>query len=199
MVELENMNAKLGNLRVNKQVKDSFTLVTVNGSYRSSTKTGALIDMVIAEIMLHFRVELKKIEVHNLGDGFRNAFFRNEVSEDVNDSFRVVENADILVVGSPVYQASYSGLFKHFFDMVSPEALIHKPVILTAVGGSERHSLMIEYALRPLFSYFNTLIIPTYVYAKSDELANKNHDLCLRIKRTVSDLMVVLGVDSPRL
>jgi FMN reductase len=72
-----------------------------------------------------------------------------------------VEKADLLVVGSPVCKGSYSGLFKYFFDFVDHNALLGRPVALTATGGSDRHALVIEHQLRPLFGFFGAHTLPT--------------------------------------
>lgn len=78
---------------------------------------------------------------------------------------RSVETADALIVGTPVYRASYTGALKHLFDLVSHEALIGKPVILAATGGSHLHGLVTEHQLRPLLSFFGALTVPTAIYA----------------------------------
>ncbi|WP_342665157.1 NAD(P)H-dependent oxidoreductase [Kaistia granuli] len=80
-------------------------------------------------------------------------------------AFEAILDADALVVASPVYKGSYLGLFKHLFDLIDPKQLAGKPVILGATGGSERHALVIEHQLRPLFGFFNTQIVPTGLYA----------------------------------
>lgn len=49
-----------------------------------------------------------------------------------------------------MYRGSYTGLFKHFFDFIHQDALIDKPILLAATGGSERHALVIDHQLRPL-------------------------------------------------
>ena len=74
-------------------------------------------------------------------------------------------HADLLVVGSPTYKGSYTGLLKHFFDLLDPTSLRGKPVILTATGGGERHSLVVEHQLRPLFGFFEAFALPTAIYA----------------------------------
>lgn len=76
-----------------------------------------------------------------------------------------MEEADVLVVGSPVYKGSYSGLFKHVFDLVGPDSLLGKPVLLCASGGGYRHALVVEHQLRPLFGFFGALTVPIAVYA----------------------------------
>lgn len=82
-----------------------------------------------------------------------------------------IENADALVVASPVFRASFTGLFKHLFDLVHQEALVDIPVLLAATGGSERHALVIEHQLRPLFSFFQARTLPIGVYASERDFA----------------------------
>jgi len=83
---------------------------------------------------------------------------------------RVIEQiatADGLIAVTPIFNASYSGLFKSFFDVLDPETLRGKPVLIGATGGSERHSLALEHAVRPLFTYLHAIVVPTAVYAAS--------------------------------
>ncbi|MFB6416361.1 NAD(P)H-dependent oxidoreductase [Bradyrhizobium tunisiense] len=83
-----------------------------------------------------------------------------------------MEHADGLVIGCPVFQGSYPGLFKHVFDLIKPGVLRNRPVLLTAVGGGLRHSLVVEHQLRPLFGFFEACTVSTAIYASSDELAS---------------------------
>ena len=76
-----------------------------------------------------------------------------------------IERADLLIVGTPVYRGSYTGAFKHVFDLVRHDRLRGTPVILTATGGSQMHGLVTEHQLRPLFGFFGALSLPTTVYA----------------------------------
>lgn len=80
--------------------------------------------------------------------------------------------ADILVVGSPTFKGSYTGLFKHVFDLLDPASLRGKPIILSATGGGERHSLMVEHQMRPLFGFFEALAMPTAIYACDKDFAD---------------------------
>ncbi|TIX99332.1 MAG: FMN reductase, partial [Mesorhizobium sp.] len=79
---------------------------------------------------------------------------------------------DVLVVGSPTFKGSYTGLFKHFFDLLDQSSLRGKPVILAATGGGDRHSLVVEHQLRPLFGFFEALTLPTAIYASDKDFAN---------------------------
>ena len=98
-------------------------------------------------------------------------------------------SADALVVGSPVYKGSYTGLFKHLFDLVDPAALAGKPVLLTATGGGDKHALVIEHQLRPLFGFFEAFTLPTGVYASGADFSDgvpTAPALLARIDRAVS-------------
>jgi FMN reductase len=85
---------------------------------------------------------------------------------------RRVEAADILIVGSPVYRASYTGLFKHLFDLVDHRALAGRIVLLTATGGSLEHSLVIEHQFRPLFGFFGAVTLSTGLYAQPSDIVD---------------------------
>ncbi|NXY93093.1 FMN reductase [Streptomyces sp. BR123] len=77
--------------------------------------------------------------------------------------------ADGLIVVTPVFAASYSGLFKSFFDVIDPDALTGKPVLIAATGGTARHSLVLEHAVRPLFAHLRAVVVPTAVFAASED------------------------------
>ena len=96
---------------------------------------------------------------------------RPELPENVERELQRIETADLLVVASPVYRASFTGLFKHLFDFVDQYALVDTPILLAATGGSERHALIIEHQFRPLFSFFQALTLPLGVYAHDSDFA----------------------------
>ncbi|WP_231391826.1 CE1759 family FMN reductase [Arthrobacter sp. 35W] len=80
-----------------------------------------------------------------------------------------VEDADAMIAVTPVFSASYSGLFKSFFDILDPKLLDGMPVLFGATGGSSRHSLVLDMAIRPLFSYLRARTMPTAVYASPED------------------------------
>ena len=80
--------------------------------------------------------------------------------------------ADALVAVTPIFQASYSGLFKMFFDVLDTDALNGMPTIIAATAGSSRHSLVLEYALRPLFVYLRTRLVTTGLFAATEDFGN---------------------------
>ena len=97
-----------------------------------------------------------------------------------------VATADALVAVSPIFSASYSGPFKTFFDVLPPEALAGTPVLVAATGGSARHSLALDHALRPLFAYLKAAVVPTGVYAAPEDWASEG-GLTTRIDRAAGN------------
>jgi len=85
-----------------------------------------------------------------------------------------VTDADAVIAVSPIFSASYSGLFKMFFDVLQVDALAGKPVLVGATGGTARHSLALEYALRPLFTYLHAVVVPTAIFAAPEDWASEN-------------------------
>jgi FMN reductase len=85
-----------------------------------------------------------------------------------------VTDADAVIAVSPIFSASYSGLFKMFFDVLEVDALAGKPVLVGATGGTARHSLALEYALRPLFTYLHAVVAPTAIFAAPEDWASEN-------------------------
>jgi FMN reductase len=88
---------------------------------------------------------------------------------DLRAAVDAVVKADGLIAVTPIFTASYSGLFKTFFDVLENESLAGKPVLVGATGGTARHSLALEHAVRPLFAYLRSVVVPTTVYAASED------------------------------
>ena len=87
----------------------------------------------------------------------------------LEEAVTTVTQADALVAVTPVFAASYSGLFKTFFDVLDAGALAGKPTLVAATAGSARHSLVLEHALRPLFTYLRAVVVPTAVFAATED------------------------------
>ena len=96
---------------------------------------------------------------------------------------------------TPVFSASYSGLFKTFFDVLETGALDGKPVLVAATAGTARHSLVLEHALRPLFAYLHAVVVPTGVFAATEDFAGT--DLDTRVDRAAGELALLMGKVSP--
>ena len=144
-------------------------IVGVSGSLREPSKTTALVRELIDEVAAREPAETRLIEVATLGPLFAGALQREDLQPEVEDALRAIETADLLIVASPVYRASFTGLFKHLFDFVGQYALVGTPVLLAATGGGERHALILEHQMRPLFGFFQALTLPVGVYASDTD------------------------------
>ncbi|BBP75947.1 FMN reductase [Pseudomonas gingeri NCPPB 3146 = LMG 5327] len=141
------------------------------GTYRPS-RTLVLTQALLAELAQQLPIESRVIELGDIARPLGAALSRAELSAEVEAELQAIENADLLIVGSPVYRGSYPGLLKHLFDLVDLNALIDTPVLLAATGGSERHALILDHQLRPLFSFFQALTLPIGVYASETDFTN---------------------------
>jgi len=114
----------------------------------------------------------------HLVTGFPNAALRPVID--------AVVGADGLIAVTPIFAASYSGLFKTFFDVLDEDALAGKPVLLGATAGTARHSLALDHALRPLFAHLRAVAVPTGVLAAADDWGDQG--LAARIERAGGEL-----------
>jgi FMN reductase len=136
-------------------------------------------------------VELRPL-AHALADHLLTGF----PSEELAAAIETVRGADGLVVVTPVFAASYSGLFKTFVDVLERGALEGKPVLIAATAGTARHSLVLDHALRPLFSHLRAVVVPTGVFAATDDFG-ADADLSGRIDRAAGELAALVGKVDP--
>jgi len=134
-------------------------------------------------------VELREV-AHELTDHLLTGFPGQALAAAID----TVRRADGLIVVTPVFSASYSGLFKTFFDVLEEGTLDGKPVLVAATAGTARHSLVIEHALRPLFSYLHAVVVPTGVFAATEDFGNRGLDA--RIARAAGELSALMGAST---
>lgn len=143
---------------------------------RSTALSEHLLDLIASSIPC----EQHLVELGQIAPQLAGALWRSQLSASVERELAATEQADVLVVATPVYRGSYTGLFKHFFDFIDQDALIDKPILLAATGGSERHALVVEHQLRPLFSFFQARTLPLGVYATDKDFVDYHvHDEAL--------------------
>lgn len=109
------------------------------------------------------------IDVREIAHDVTNNVLTGFASPELQARLDLVAEADALIVSTPIYTASYSGLFKMLIDVLPKDSLRDKPVLLGATGGTARHSLAIDHALRPLFAYLGALVSPVAVFAASED------------------------------
>ncbi|HEX3787159.1 MAG TPA: FMN reductase [Pseudonocardiaceae bacterium] len=140
-------------------------------------------------------VEVQVIELRDLATEIANNLVTGFPGGALNNAIDAVTEADGLIAVTPIFTASYSGLFKSFFDVIDNTALVGKPVLIAATGGSARHSLALEHALRPMFVYLRAVVVPTAVYAASEDWGSgtvQTDGLPARIDRAADELAGLL-------
>jgi len=148
------------------------TVVAVSGSVQAPSKTTVLVEEILGALGRELPVATHLIEVREVGPQLAGVLKREDLTVALEEELRSIEEADLLVVASPVFRASFTGLLKHLFDLVGQYALVDKPVLLAATGGSDRHALMIEHQFRPLFGFFQSLTLPLGIYANDSDFTD---------------------------
>jgi FMN reductase len=140
-------------------------------------------------------IELRELAhdiVNNLLTGFPGPALRRAIDQ--------VISADGLIAVTPLYSGSYNGLFKSFFDVLDPDALAGKPALIAATGGTARHSLALEHAIRPLLTYLQAATVPTAVFAATQDWGSAGSSgsaLTARIERAGAELAAVIEQRQP--
>jgi FMN reductase len=141
------------------------SIVGIAGNLARPSRTRTLVDAVLSEAAARGLGETQSFDLVDAGPELGATLSREGAPPRVDRMLGAIESADVLVAASPVYKASYTGLFKHVFDLLDPKALEGRRVIVAATGGSDRHALMIEHQLRPLFAFFGAHALPVSLYA----------------------------------
>ncbi|NEB74709.1 hydroxymethylpyrimidine ABC transporter substrate-binding protein [Streptomyces sp. SID14478] len=161
-------------------------LVVVSAGLSVPSSTRLLADRLTAATVAHVEAEVEVVELRDLATEIAQHFVTGFPPARLAAALDAVAAADGLIAVTPVFAASYSGLFKSFFDVIDKDALTGKPVLVGATGGTARHSLVTEHALRPLFTYLRALVLPTAVYAASEDWGEEG--LASRIARAGGEL-----------
>ncbi|MCU1115395.1 FMN reductase [Stenotrophomonas maltophilia] len=172
-------------------------IVAVSGGLQRPSRAAALAEHLLDLIGEDIHSEQQLIGLGELAPQLAGALWRSQLPEAVERQLVAVEQADVLVVATPVYRGSYTGLFKHFFDFIDQDALVDTPILLAATGGSERHALVIDHQLRPLFSFFQARTLPLGVYATDRDFAEgrvHNDALIQRARLAVQRAMPLLAL-----
>ncbi|WP_433392861.1 FMN reductase [Micromonospora sp. KLBMP9576] len=135
-------------------------------------------------------VDIRPVELREHAHDIVNHLLTGFPSPALREVLDTVTGADGLVAVTPIFHASYNGLFKSFFDLVEPGALADRPVLAAATGGTARHSLALEHAVRPMFSYLRAVVVPTAVFAAAEDWSGGTVDGALgaRVTRAGGEL-----------
>lgn len=169
--------------------------VIVSGSSSAPSRTLILAKRILAALEARGTVDSHVVDIADVGSDLGRALFRHELAPAAQRAIELVESAELLIAATPVYRGSYSGHFKHLFDLVEQSSLADVPVILAATGGGEKHCLIIEHQLRPLFGFLQAYTVPVGVYASHSDFdaAEVTSELVLsRIDRAARQAMRLL-------
>ncbi|MCO5984889.1 FMN reductase [Actinoallomurus spadix] len=180
-------------------------VVAVAAGLGTPSSTRLLADRLAAATRDHLTeaghpAEVTVVELRDLATDIANAMVTGFPGTRLRTTIEAVTGADGLIAVSPIFSASYSGLFKSFFDVIDNTALAGRPVLIAATGGTARHSLALEHALRPLFTYLRAIVVPTAVYAAPEDWGTGGDgagDLAARIGRAAGELAALMGHRPP--
>lgn len=178
------------------------TIAVISAGLSQPSSTRLLADKLAAATTEHLaaRTEVITIELRDLAHDIVNALLTGFPAPALREAIGQVLRADALIAVTPLYSGSYNGLFKSFFDVLDPGTLAGKPVLIGATGGTARHSLALEHAIRPLFTYLRAVTVPTAVFAATEDwgaAGGSAQALTARIGRAGAELAALLGQREP--
>ncbi|MGN7201905.1 FMN reductase [Arthrobacter sp. SAFR-044] len=147
-----------------------------------------------------YDVALDVVELRDLAVDIANNFVTGYAAPRLAEVITSVEASDGIIAVTPVFSASYSGLFKSFVDVLDPKSLDGKAVLLGATGGTDRHQMVLDYALRPLFSYLRTRMAATGVFAGPQDWGTAEEgaaSLADRVERAAGEFTRLLEGPQP--
>ncbi|QOD05632.1 CE1759 family FMN reductase [Pseudarthrobacter sp. BIM B-2242] len=147
-----------------------------------------------------YQVRVDVVELRDLAVDIANNFVTGYAGPRLADVISGVEASDGIIAVTPVFSASYSGLFKSFIDVLDPKSLEGKAVLLGATGGTDRHQMVLDFAMRPLFTYLRTRIAATAVFAGPQDWGNTDDGgspLSERVQRAAAEFAALLEGAQP--
>ena len=178
------------------------SLVVVSAGLAQPSSTRLLADRISAAVDRHLRdagIEptIEVIELREHAQDLVNNLLTGFASPRLQAAIDRIVAADGLIAVTPIFSASYSGLFKLFFDVIDRDGLAETPTLIAASGGTARHSLAIEHAIRPLFAYLNAAVVATGVYAAAEDWGQAgltaDGSLVERIDRAAGELATAIA------
>jgi len=177
------------------------TVAVVTAGLSQPSSTRLLADQLAAATarQLPAGTEVVTIELRDLAHDIVNNLLTGFPAPALRQAIEQVTGADAVIAVTPLYSGSYNGLFKSFFDVLDHDSLTGKPVLIAATGGTARHSLALEHAIRPLFSYLRAVTVPTAVFAATDDWGTASRteaaagsELTARIERAGGELAALV-------
>jgi FMN reductase len=171
-------------------------LVVVTAGLSTPSSSRLLADRLAAATAAKLPVDTTTVELRDVAHEITDHLLTGFPPARLKEVLDAVAAADGLILVTPIFQASYSGLFKSFADLIEKDVLDGRPVLLAATGGSVRHSLALDHAMRPLFSHLRAAVLPTAVFAATDDWGN-DASLRARIEQAAAELATEIDRRDP--
>ena len=180
-------------------------IAVVSAGLSNPSSTRMLADRLAAATLAQLaergiEASVDTIELRDLAHDITNNLLTGFAPAELESAINTVVSADALIVVTPIFSTSYSGLFKSFIDVLDPDALTGKPVLIGANAGTARHSLAIDYAIRPLFAYLHAEAVSTGVFAASSDwgsAADQVAPLSSRVEKGARELAEAVARREP--
>lgn len=167
-------------------------LVVLNAGLSNPSSTKMLAEQIAQQVVVQVSkrgegLEVIHIDILGLMSDLTTVMTTGVYTEKLRGVLDSVSEADAIIAATPIFAASYAGIFKVFMDTLDPNALNKMPVLLAATAGTARHSLALEYAMRPLFAYLRAIVMPTAVFAATEDFG-ADSELEHRVTRAAIEL-----------
>jgi FMN reductase len=186
------------------------TIAVVSGGLRQPSSTRLLADRLAEATARSLRergldVDVQVVELREHAHDLTNTLLTGFASADLQRVIDTVVQADGVIAVTPIFSGSYSGLFKNFFDVLEQGSLAAMPVLIGATAGTARHSLALEHAVRPLFAYLHSVVVPTSVFGATEDFGATSSEqasddvppLQVRVERAAGELADLVAARSP--
>lgn len=180
-------------------------IAVVSAGLSNPSSTRMLADRLAAATLTQLAAQgleatVDTVELRDLAHDITNNLLTGFAPPALESAINTVVSADAVIAVTPIFSTSYSGLFKSFIDVLDPDVLAGMPVLLGANAGTARHSLAIDYAIRPLFTYLHAEPVPTGVFAASSDwgsAADEVAPLSARVERGARELAAAIALREP--
>jgi FMN reductase len=186
------------------------TIAVVSGGLRQPSSTLLLAHRLAEATATSLRergidVDVQVVELREHAHDLTNTLLTGFASADLQRAIGTVVQADGVIAVTPIFSGSYSGLFKNFFDVLQQGSLAGMPVLIGATAGTARHTLALEHAVRPLFAYLHSVVVPTSVFGATEDFGATSSErasddvppLQVRVERAAGELADLVAARSP--
>lgn len=165
-------------------------VVGIAGNPSRPSKTRTLVNAIVETVASRTGRAGKCFDIADAQPELGVALYRENTAGPLCDILTAIETCGFLVVGSPTYKASYTGLLKHLFDLVDMKALTGRPVIVCATGRAAAHGPKVEQHFRMLFEFFDAKVVPGFIFALDEDFTEDGRPkdaLLHRIRDQIAD------------